>query len=45
MSFNSTAITVSVATFDEECNIKQCVNCSDEFKRYAVQKCKEMKRK
>jgi len=43
MSFNRTTLTVSAASLDKDCNIKECLNCSDEFIKYAVQKCREMK--
>jgi hypothetical protein len=45
MQFNKTAVTVTAATFDENCNIKECINCSEEFIKNAVEKCIEMKRK
>jgi len=45
MQFNKTTITVSAATFDENCNVKECVNCSEEFIKYAVEKCREVKRR
>jgi len=43
MQFDKTMITVSAATFDENCNIKECINCNEEFVKHAVERCKEMK--
>jgi len=36
-------IMVSAVALDENCNVKECVNCNDEIVKNAVQKCKEMK--
>jgi hypothetical protein len=43
MSVNKAVIMVSAAALDENCNVKDCVNCNEEFIKSAVQKCKEMK--
>lgn len=43
MSVNKTMIMVSAVALDENCNVKECVNCNDEFVKNAIQKCKEMK--
>jgi hypothetical protein len=45
MQFNRATVMVSAATFDENCNVKNCINCSEEFIKYAVEKCREMKRR
>jgi hypothetical protein len=45
MQLNKAVITVSAAAFDENCNVKECVNCSEEFIKYAAEKCREIKRK
>ena len=36
-------VMVSAAALDENCNVKECVNCSEEFIKSVVQRCKEMK--
>jgi hypothetical protein len=38
-------VTVSAATLDAECNIKECLNCTEEFIKHVIEKCKEMKSK
>jgi uncharacterized protein YsxB (DUF464 family) len=35
---------VMAAALDAECNIKECINCNEEFIRYAIEKCREIKR-
>jgi len=43
MSVNRAMVMVSAVALDENCNVRECVNCSDEFVKNAVQRCKEMK--
>jgi hypothetical protein len=43
MQYNKTRISVAAVAFDENCNVKDCINCSEEFIEYAVEKCREMK--
>ena len=43
MSVNKTMMMVSAAALDENCNVKECVNCNEEFIKSVVQKCREMK--
>ena len=43
MSASKAVIMVSAAALDENCNVKECVNCNEEFIKSVVQKCKEMK--
>jgi len=45
MNHNNAKISVSAVAFDENCNVKDCLNCSEEFIKYAVEKCREMKSK
>jgi hypothetical protein len=43
MSVNKAVIMVSAITLDENCNVKECINCNEEFIKNARQKCMEMK--
>ncbi len=43
MEFNKAVISVSAATFDENCKVKECVNCNEEFIKFAVEECRKMK--
>jgi hypothetical protein len=43
MEFNKAVISVSVVTFDKNCNIKECINCSEEFIKLAVEGCRKAK--
>jgi hypothetical protein len=43
MHYNRAKVSVTAVAFDENCNVRDCVNCSEEFIKYAVEKCREMK--
>ena len=44
MDIISTRTIVMAAAFDADCNVRECVNCSEEFIRQAMEKCREIKR-
>jgi len=44
MNTISTRAIIMAAALDVECNVRECVNCNEEFIRQAIEKCREIKR-